>query len=53
MVSAPEVAGEENDDREELQSADDHEGAKIELQRRVVEGEVAHGCSVAEGCPGV
>ena len=37
VVPAPEVAGEEDDDGEEFQSADDHERAQIDLQGRVEE----------------
>jgi len=46
---SPEVAGEQDDDGEQFQSSDDHQGAKIDLQAWVEEGEVAHGCSVSEG----
>ena len=37
VIPAPEVAGEEDDDGEEFQSADDHERAQINLQGRVEE----------------
>ena len=42
MAAPPEVAREENDDGEQFQSSDDHEGAEVDLQARVEEGEVAH-----------
>ena len=53
MTTSPEIAGKEDDDREQLQSSDDHEQTEVDLQSRVEEGEVAHRCSVTEGGPGV
>ena len=50
VVPAPEVAGEEDDDGEEFQSADNHERAQIDLQGRVEEREVPGGRAEAEGC---
>ena len=50
VIPAPEVAGEEDDDGEEFQSADDHERAQIDLQGRVEEREVPGGRAEAEGC---
>ena len=48
VAPSPEVACEQNDDGEQLQSSDDHEGAEVDLQARVEEGEVTHRGSVTE-----
>ena len=53
VAASPEVACEQNDDGEQLQSSDDHEGTEVDFQARVEEGEVTHRSSVTKGCAGV
>ena len=41
--SAPEVSGEQDQDREKLQPADYHQCAEIQFQQRMEEGEIDDG----------
>lgn len=53
MAPSPEIAGKEDDDREQFQSSNDHEQTEVEFQACVEECEVAHRCPVTEGSSGV